>query len=289
VTGATTVLDRLDLPPHVPDGGDVEHDMNARSPGATPGRATRRRGGRSRLGGVPVVLSPAATPRSGQLGFVVDDPVERRPCEVLPDVVHVPDWLSADAQRGLVDDFHEWARPPAGLRHPRVPTGHLMSVQSVCLGWHWYPYVYSRTADDTDGTPVKPLPESVVDLARAAVAAAYGPEHREAAPFAPDAAIVNLYPPGARLGLHQDGEEPSAAPVVTISLGDTCTFRLAGVDRRTGPFTDLEVRSGDLVVFGGVNRLIYHGIPKVFPDTAPEGLGLPSGRLSLTVRETGLV
>ena len=75
-----------------------------------------------------------------------------------------------------------WALPPAGLRHPRVPTGHLMSVQSVCLGWHWYPYVYSRTADDTDGAPVKPLPQSVVDLARAAVAAAYG---RDASPTRP--------------------------------------------------------------------------------------------------------
>ena len=41
---------------------------------------------------------------------------------------------------------------------PRMPTGHLMTVQSVCLGWHWQPYVYSRTADDTDGAPVKPLP-----------------------------------------------------------------------------------------------------------------------------------
>ena len=70
-------------------------------------------------------------------------------------------------------------------------------------------------------------------------------------PFDADAAIVNLYAPGARLGLHQDGEEPSEAPVVTISLGDTCTFRLAGVDRRTAPFTDVELRSGDLLVFGG--------------------------------------
>ena len=58
--------------------------------------------------------------------------------------------------------------------------------------------------------------------------------------FAPDAAIVNLYAPGARLGIHQDGEEPADAPVVTISLGDSCVFRLAGVDRRTAPFIDIE-------------------------------------------------
>jgi alkylated DNA repair protein (DNA oxidative demethylase) len=99
---------------------------------------------------------------------------------------------------------------------------------------------------------------------------------------------VNLYPPGARLGLHQDGEEPADAPVVTISLGDTCVFRFAGVERRSAPFVDLELSSGDLLVFGGPSRRIFHGVPKLHPDTAPAGLGLPSGRLSITLRETGL-
>jgi alkylated DNA repair protein (DNA oxidative demethylase) len=213
-------------------------------------------------------------------------PAGRR--EVLPGVVHVPGWLDMGAQKGLVTAFRRWAEPPAGLRHPRVPTGHLMSVQSVCLGWHWQPYAYSRTADDTDGAPVKPLPDDVYALARSAVAAAYGPDSPEEGRFSPDAAIVNLYAPGARLGLHQDGEEPSAAPVVTISLGDTCVFRLAGVDRRTGPFTDVPLRSGDLLVFGRDNRRIFHGVPKVISSSAPVGLGLPPGRLSITVRETGL-
>ena len=162
-----------------------------------------------------------------------------------------------------------------------------MSVQSVCLGWHWQPYAYSRTADDTDGAPVKPLPADVVD-ARPPGRRRHVRPRRRAPAIAPDAAIVNLYAPGAQLGLHQDGEEPSDAPVVTISLGDTCVFRLAGVDRRTGPFTDVELRSGDLLVFGGRNRRIYHGVPKVLDGTGPTGLGLPPGRLSITVRETGL-
>jgi alkylated DNA repair protein (DNA oxidative demethylase) len=105
--------------------------------------------------------------------------------------------------------------------------------------------------------------------------------------YAPDAAIVNLYPVGARLGLHQDGEEPSDAPVVTISVGDTCTFRFAGVDRRTAPFTDIELHSGDLLILGRANRRIFHGVPRVASGTAPDGLGLPPGRLSITVRETG--
>ncbi len=88
--------------------------------------------------------------------------------------------------------------------------------------------------------------------------------------------------------MHQDGDEPSDAPVVTIRLGDSCLFRLAGVGRRTGPFTDIELRSGDLLVFGGVNRRIYHGVPKVLDGSGPVDLDLPPGRLSITVRETGL-
>jgi DNA oxidative demethylase len=254
------------------------------------GRAptTRHAGATSRRGGLPTALPPAGAPapdRQLAMPFATAAGPARERREVLPAVVHVPDWLDMAAQRALVTAFRRWARPPAGLRHPRVPTGHLMSVQSVCLGWHWRPYAYSRTADDTDGAPVKPLPDDLADLARAAVAAAYGPA--AGAAYEPDAAIVNLYAPGAKLGLHQDGEEPSDAPVVTLSLGDTCVFRLAGLDRRTGPFTDVELASGDLLVFGGPSRRIYHGVPKVEPGTAPDGLGLPPGRLSITLRETG--
>src|SRR4051794_4491941 len=252
-------------------------------------------GSRSRTGpslrGVPTTLPPADVVAAGarpahQLALGLLD-VERAPWrEVLPGVVHVPAWLDLDEQRRLADAFRTWALPPAGLRHPRMPTGHLMTVQSVCLGWHWYPYVYSRTADDTDGAAVKPLPRDVFEMGRRAVADCFGTD--AGAGYAPDAAIVNLYGPGARLGLHQDGEEPSAAPVVTVSLGDTCTFRMAGVDRRTAPFTDVELRSGDLLVFGGPSRRIFHGVPKVLAGSAPDGLDLPPGRLSLTLRETGL-
>jgi len=251
--------------------------------------STRSRMGTSRLGGVPTVLPPPdSPPRPGQLGFDLAADVTAAPSrhEVLPDVVHVAGWLDLARQRALADAFRTWAVPPAGLRHPRVPAGHLMTVQSVCLGWHWQPYAYSRTADDTDGAPVKALPPDVIELARQAVRDTVGAADGDR--YEPDAAIVNLYAPGARLGLHQDGEEPSDAPVVTISLGDTCVFRLAGVDRRTSPFTDVELRSGDLLVFGGANRRIYHGVPKVLDGTGPQGLGLPPGRLSITVRETGL-
>ncbi len=249
-------------------------------------RTPGTRGPTSRLGGEPVSLGPPVAP-TAQLGLGIVEESTRSTARPRPGIVLVPDWLDLDAQRALVAEFREWARPPAGLRHPRVPTGHLMSTQAVCLGWHWSPYAYSRTADDTDGAPVKHLPASVIALARDAIADTYGGESVEAREFAPDAAIVNRYPDGSKLGLHQDGEEPSDAPVVTISLGDTCTFRFAEIDRRVGPFLDLELRSGDLLVFGREQRRVFHGVPKVFPGTAPLGLGLAPGRLSITVRETG--
>lgn len=253
----------------------------------------RGRMGTSQLGGVATSLPSPSRP-AGQLALPLgptssaDAGRERDRRELLPDVVHIAGWLGIEQQRNLVAQFERWALPPAGLRHPRVPKGHLMTVQSVCLGWHWQPYAYSRTADDVDGAPVKPLPIEIAELARAAVADAYGRDSAEAAAYAPDAAIVNLYAPGAHLGLHRDGEEPCDAPVVTISLGDRCVFRLAGVDRRTAPFTDIDLRSGDLLVFGRENRRIYHGVPKVLSGTAPDQLGLAPGRLSITVRQTGL-
>ena len=241
--------------------------------------------GSSRAGGVPTVLPSGEPSRTYQGELLLDRPPgERR--EIAPGVVVVSGWLAPDEQQALVDRFREWAVPPAGLRHPRVPRGHLMSVQSVCLGWHWQPYAYSRTADDTDGAPVKPISSEIAQLGRRAVADTFGASAgRE---YEPDAVIANLYAPGARLGLHQDAEEPSPAPVVTISIGDTCVFRMAGVDRRTSPFLDIRLESGDLLVFGGPSRRIYHGVPKVYDNTGPRIAGLPPGRLSLTIRETGL-
>ena len=242
---------------------------------------------RSALSGIARSLGAPAAATAPQLSLPMASAATASAREILPGAVHVPGWLDLDAQRDLVRRFREWALPPAGLRQPRMPSGHPMSVQAVCLGWHWYPYVYSRTADDTDGAPVKPVPPSLVALARDAVAACYGAESEAAKYYAPDAVIVNLYADGAKLGLHQDAEEPADAPVVTLSLGDTCVFRMAGVDRRSAPFTDVTLRSGDLLVFGGPTRRIFHGVPKVHETTAPAGLGLPPGRLSITIRETG--
>jgi alkylated DNA repair protein (DNA oxidative demethylase) len=205
--------------------------------------------------------------------------------EIRAGVVWVPGWLSADAQAELVAAFHEWSRPPAGIRTPHMPDGSPLSIRSVCLGWHWYPYAYSRTCDDHDGAPVKAFPPLLQQHGRAAC---------EATGFDPvvfDAAIVNHYDGDAKLGLHQDTESADVldrgSPVITISLGDTCTFRMAGTTTRNRPHDDVPLASGDLLVFGGPARLAYHGVTRVHAGTGPRDLDL-EGRVSVTLRESGL-
>lgn len=202
--------------------------------------------------------------------------------ELTPGAVHVPGWLAADTQRALVAACREWARPPAGMRHTRMPGGALMSVRTVCLGWHWYPYAYSRTVDDETGEPVKPFPDWLGDLGRRAHAAAYGDDD-----YHPDIALINFYDDAARMGQHQDKDERSRAAVVSFSVGDTAVFRFGNTENRRRPYTDVHLESGDLFVFGGPSRMAYHGITRVLPGTGPSDIGLPEGRINITLRESG--
>ena len=89
------------------------------------------------------------------------------------------------------------------------------------------------------------------------------------------------------MGMHQDKDEKSDAPVVSLSIGDRCVFRFGNTDNRNKPYTDVELGSGDLFVFVGPSRFAYHGVIKVLPDTADPASGLSHGRLNLTLRVTG--
>jgi alkylated DNA repair protein (DNA oxidative demethylase) len=182
-----------------------------------------------------------------------------------------------------------------------------MSVQITCLGWHWYPYRYSRTVDDGDGRTVAPFPGWLEDLGRRAVADARaidaavegaveagGVEEAgkgtggDRTGYVPDVALINWYRPEARMGMHVDRDEPSPAPVVSFSLGDTGVFRFGNVRGRGRPWTDVRLESGDLFVFGGPSRRAYHGVPKVLPVTGHPDIGLEAGRFNITLRQSGL-
>lgn len=173
------------------------------------------------------------------------------------------------------------------MRSPLV-RGRPMTVEMLCLGWHWQPYRYTRHAGDAGGATVLPMPEWLVDLGRRAVLDAYG-DAEAAAEYEADTALVNYYGPAAKMGMHQDRDERVLSPVVSLSVGDSCTFRFGNTESRARPYTDVTLESGDLFVFGGSCRLAYHGVVRVLPGTAPKGCGLTGGRLNVTLRETGLL
>jgi alkylated DNA repair protein (DNA oxidative demethylase) len=117
---------------------------------------------------------------------------------------------------------------------------------------------------------------------------AYQPDSHQPNAYRPDAALINFYDAAAKMGLHQDKDERSDAPVVSLSLGDRAVFRFGNTENRNRPWTDLELASGDLVVFGGPSRFAFHGVPRILPGTADPSCGLTSGRLNITLRVTGL-
>jgi alkylated DNA repair protein (DNA oxidative demethylase) len=207
--------------------------------------------------------------------------------EIAPGAVHVPGWLPADRQRELVAACREWARGPVPIRHTVLPNGGVMSVRTVCVGWHWQPYRYTRTAGDVNGRTVAEFPGWLGELGRSAVAASYG-DPAAAERYSPDTALINFYDGAATMGMHQDKDERSGAPVVSLSIGDSCVFRFGNTEVRGRPYTDVELLSGDLFVFGGPSRFAYHGVPKVLPGTGDPASGLTGGRLNITLRETGL-
>jgi alkylated DNA repair protein (DNA oxidative demethylase) len=202
---------------------------------------------------------------------------------VAPGAWHVPRWLPFERQVFLVEEFRGWTAGPVPPMSAIV-RGHQMSVRTVCLGWHWQPYRYTREATNVNGARVLPMPAWLVTLGRQALQAVGDPA---AAAYQPDTALVNYYDDAATLGMHQDKDEASLAPVVSLSIGDSCRFRFGNTASRNRPYVDLELASGDLFVFGGESRLAYHGVTRILSGTAPNGCGLDSGRINITLRVTG--
>ena len=188
----------------------------------------------------------------------------------------MPGYLDRAAQDALLAAIRE-AIAQAPLYTPRMPrTGKPMSVRMTncgALGWMTDErgYRYQPTHPET-GLPWPPIPAILLDAW--AALARY--------PHAPEACLVNVYGPQARMGLHQDRDEQDfAAPVLSLSLGDTGLFRIGGL-KRNDPTRTVRLASGDAVVLGGEARLAFHGIDRILPGTStllPQG-----GRINLTLR-----
>lgn len=197
---------------------------------------------------------------------------------VLPKGVrHMPGFLSRDVQEGLVESVREVVKA-APLYTPEMPrTGKPLSVRMTncgSLGWvtdkdGGYRY---QPRHPLTGDPWPPIPAALLALW----------QEVSGYPHPPEACLVNFYTDTAKMGLHQDRDEQEfGAPVVSVSLGDACLFRVGGTKRddRTVSF---RLESGDVVVLGGEGRLAFHGVDRIYPSTS--ALLKNGGRINLTLR-----
>lgn len=188
-----------------------------------------------------------------------------------------PDYLDEARQRALVEMIREIVAQ-APLYVPVMPkTGVAMSVRMTncgSLGWVTDKdrgYRYQSTHPVT-GRPWPAIPEALLDIW--ADLADYSKP--------PEACLINFYEDGARMGLHQDRDETDfAAPVVSLSLGNTCLFRIGGTSRKDRT-QSLKLKSGDAIVLGGEGRLCFHGVDRIYPATST--LLKNGGRINLTLR-----
>ncbi len=168
------------------------------------------------------------------------------------------------------------------FRQMQTPGGYTMSAQlSSCgsLGWvtDANGYRYSPI-DPVSAKPWPAMPAVFLELAQASAKVAGFND------FVPDACLINRYVPGAKMSLHQDKNERSySTPIVSISLGLPAIFQFGGFER-TDPAQRISLFHGDIVVWGGVDRLRYHAIMPIQPGHHSL---LGGQRINITLRKAG--
>jgi alkylated DNA repair protein (DNA oxidative demethylase) len=208
--------------------------------------------------------------------FESDSPQSQEPLE--EGAVLLRGFATAEPPK-LIQEVEHVAQA-APFRHLVTPGGYTMSVAMTnCgrVGWisDRAGYRYDPF-DPLAGAPWPAIPPAFQGLAvRAAAEAGF-------AAYDPDACLINRYIPGAKLSLHQDRDEKDAwAPIVSVSLGLPAVF-LWGGKRRSDPVRRIRLENGDVVVWGGPARFVYHGVA---PLAAGEHPVTGAARINLTFRK----
>lgn len=192
-------------------------------------------------------------------------------------ILHHPQAINRAAQEHLVAVIRAVVAE-APLYVPVMPgTGRPMSVRMTncgTLGWvtdKARGYRYQETHPVTE-KPWPAMPNELLALW----------ERYAAYDKPPEACLINFYADDAKMGLHQDRDEQDLqAPVLSISLGNTCLFRVGGLERGDKT-SSVKLSSGDIVVLGGEGRLAFHGVDRIYPGTST--LLKQGGRINLTLR-----
>jgi alkylated DNA repair protein (DNA oxidative demethylase) len=212
--------------------------------------------------------------------FQQDNPQQVDVLALGPGSSFLSGFLLPDAAAILAEVSQVTAQSP--FRHLSTPGGQKMSVaMSNCgtLGWVSDHAGYRYQAEDPlTGKPWPVMPGLLLERAQQAAHLA-GYQH-----FQPNVCLINRYGVGSRMGLHQDRDERNlTAPIVSFSLGIPATFIWGGL-QRTGKSRRFLLKHGDAVVWGGPDRLRFHGVA---PVKADEHALTGPVRINITFRQTG--
>ncbi|XP_068669047.1 DNA N(6)-methyladenine demethylase ALKBH1D-like isoform X2 [Aristolochia californica] len=225
--------------------------------------------------------------------------------EVLrPGMILLKAFISHTNQVEIVKSFRTFGVGFGGFYQPGYRDGSKLRLRMMCLGKDWDPETRLYTdVRSMDGAKPPPIPNTFGTLVEEAIQASHDyikakdpniHSVEEILPrMSPDLCIVNFYTDSGKLGLHQDKDESPQSiekelPVVSFSIGDSAEFAYSE-KRDADNAAKVVLESGDVLIFGGKSRLIFHGVPRIHPGTAPEQLleetNLRPGRLNLTFRK----
>ncbi|CAN1771865.1 Alpha-ketoglutarate-dependent dioxygenase AlkB homolog [Linum perenne] len=217
--------------------------------------------------------------------------------EVLrPGMVLLKHYIPLESQVEIVKTCRELGMGEGGFYRPGYQDGAKLRYYMMCLGFDWDPetrrYERRRRIDNAEAPPIPFEFESLVmksiDDAHELIR-----KNHILPPMVPDICIANFYTVNGRLGLHQDRDESKESlkkglPVVSFSIGDSAEF-LYGDHRNKDMAEKVMLESGDVLIFGGESRHVFHGVSSIVPHSAPKSLveetGLRDGRLNLTFRQ----
>lgn len=197
--------------------------------------------------------------------------------EIEPDVYLLKHFVLQEAQQIVAHLSQIQSLSPA--RQMQTPGGQKMSARITnCgeVGWVTDSKGYRYSALDPLTQQRWPdMPPLFKHLANVAAATA-GFER-----YQPDACLINVYQPGAKMGLHQDRDEQDfSQPIVSFSLGLPVIFQFGGAERNAIK-TRVLLEHGDVIVWGRNKRLNYHGVLTLKPGHHPL---TGSQRINLTFR-----
>nr|GEU32068.1 oxoglutarate/iron-dependent dioxygenase [Tanacetum cinerariifolium] len=190
-------------------------------------------------------------------------------CEVLgPGMVLLKNYINISDQVKIVNTCQEFGMGPRGFYQPGYKGGAKLNLHMMCFGRNWDPQTKYDSYYRSDGSQAPPVPDQLISLVESSIQDSQAHDDKIPSMY-PDICIINFYTTTGRLGLHQDRDESQNSlnrglPVVSISIGD-------------------------VLIFGGKSRHIYHGMKTIVPNSAPLPLVQQSmlrpGRLNLTFRQ----